>query len=75
MSTSSSRPHAAEFCITNSWGPGTVLVSSSWKTPRKIHGPVRKSDTHVCVMIMDDQGRHMREDYLKTMPPDVKCQN
>ncbi len=74
MTYTNSRPNATALCITNNWGPGTVLTSTAWKTPRRIHGPVRKADTHICVMILRPDGRALREEYLVTMPVDVKAQ-
>jgi hypothetical protein len=66
-----SRPKASDLCVANNWGPGTVLISKAWKAPRKIHGPVRKADIHICVMILREDGTRLREEYLQTLPKDV----
>lgn len=71
MSYVNSRPNATALCLQNNWGPGTILISTAWKAPRKIHGLVRKADTHICVMIMRENGLCVREEFLKTLPPDV----
>jgi hypothetical protein len=70
-SYSLSRPKAAALCLTNNWGPGTILKSSAWKRFYKIGGPVRKGDLNIRCFVIDDNGTMIREVFLETLPEDV----
>lgn len=71
MGALASRPLAVQHCLANNWLPGTVLKSSKWKQLRRLHGALRKEDTHIRVRILNEDGAMGREEFLMTLPEDV----
>jgi hypothetical protein len=72
------RVPALQLCLEHGWKAGIILVSKSWKHPRKmmaqtiISAPSKQTPRQpVRVGIVSTKGHLLREEYLYTFPSDV----